>query len=80
MSKLIEQVFDYAISSAPSDDERARLVETKRVCEIVRAIESAADRKAIIAVLEEHPLLSDLADEFVDCRLISFPIKGATKH
>ena len=79
MSKLIEQVFDDAIASAPSEEERAVLIDTKRVCEIMRGIGSAADRKAIIGVLEEHHVLSGLADAIVERRVIPFPVRGPAR-
>jgi len=77
---LNQQVFDYAISSAHSEDERVKLIETKRVCEIVRAIESAADRKAFITILEQYRLRSDLADDLVDCEIIPFTIMNSQTH
>ena len=72
---MIEQVFDYVIASAPSDEERAALIDTKRVCEIMLSIEQSADRKAIIAVLKEQHALADLADAIVERRVIPFPKK-----
>lgn len=72
---MIEQVFDYVIASAPSDEERATLIDTKQVCEIMLSIEQSADRKAIIAVLKEQHALADLADAIAERRIIPFPIK-----
>ena len=56
--------------------DRAGVRLCNRVCEIMRGIGSAADRKAIIAVLEEHHVLSKLADAILERRVIPFPVRG----
>lgn len=75
MSRMIDQAFDDAIAAALDANERAILLDTKRVSEIVRGIQSASDRQTVIAVLEKFDTLVDLADAVGERRVIPFPTR-----
>lgn len=75
MASLIDQAYDEAIASALSEAERARLLDAKRVSEIMRSIESPSNRKTIIVVLEKFDNLVDLADAIAERRIVPFPIR-----
>lgn len=69
----IRRAFDQLLEQAASEDERSRLQDAARAAELIAAVQSAGERRAVLAILEKLDVLADLADTIEKARIAPVP-------